>query len=120
MTQLVFICFCLFPAMAFASLAKDNNFENNLREACYGQIILSAKNSMKLFDKVKLAQESYRNTEFGRLGIRPLAKIVPGKLYSEKFNQIWFDNVNKAFVISIINKVVCKRNNTRKRNIILY
>lgn len=99
MTQLVFICFWLFPAIAFSSLGKDNNFENNLREACYGQIILSAKNSMKLFDKVKLAQESYRNTEFARLGIKPLAKIIPGKLYSEKFNQIWFemlDDVNIA------------------------
>lgn len=93
MTRIVF-CLIFFPALANASLAKDNSFESNLREACYSQILLSAKNSLKLFDKVKKAQESFRNSEFARMGIRPIAKIVPGDLYSPKFNQTWIEMVD--------------------------
>lgn len=92
MTQLVFYFF-LFPSLLLAAVNPDNNFDANIREACYGQILLSAKNSLKLFDKLKKAQESYRNDEFINLGLRPIAKIVPGELYSKKFNQIWNDMV---------------------------
>lgn len=92
MTHMVFY-FLLFPSLLWAAVNPATNFDANIREACYGQILLSAKNSLKLFDKLKKAQESYRNSEFSSLGLRPLAKIVPGELYSKKFNQIWHDMV---------------------------